>query len=45
MKLENIVLDCDVRNVFVAGYDKETIQQGKPAMMYRYVNEKLPCKS
>lgn len=45
MKLENIVLDCDVRNVFVAGYDKETIQANKPAMMYRYVNEKLPCKS
>lgn len=44
-KLENIIIDGDVRNVFTAYYSKENAKNHDDCKLYRFTSEKLPCKS
>ena len=44
-KLENIIIDGDVRNVFTAYYSKEDAKQNNNCKLYRFTTEKLPCDS
>ena len=44
-KLENIIIDGDVRNVFTAYYSKEEAKNYDNCKLYRFTSEKLPCTS
>lgn len=44
-KLENIIIDGDVRNVFTAYYSKQAAIDTEKCKIFRFTSEKLPCKS
>lgn len=43
--LENIIIDSDVRNVFMTYYSKDDIISNGASKLFRCTSEKLPCSS